>query len=200
MNATDQLDYKTALLEGIKVAMTCTPNQQIDPSKPCEPLSLAGLMGWHSVELDWPVDPALVRAWDEPVMFLQCGPMESEPQAIGSRAMHFEVMCLLVYPVSYVGEHMQDKAEAVQRLDSSILEQWFYYLDQHTELEAQLRDNFRDFVLLQQTAETSTESKTMAESMRPALIFTATVVVEQTVVGFSYRTFLQRVFNLKLKG
>ena len=191
MNAIEQLDYKTALLEGLKVAMTTTPS----PSDPEQ--SLAGLMGWHSVELDWPVKPALVRAWDEPVMFLQCGPMESEPQAIGSRALHFEVMCLLVYPVSYIGEHMQDKVEAVQRLDSSILEQWFYYLDQHTELREELKFNFRDFIQVQQTAETSTESQTMAESNRPAMIFTATVVVEQTVVGFSYRTFLTNVMTSK---
>ena len=111
--------------------------------------------------------------------------------------MHFDVMCLLVYPVSYIGEHMQDKVEAVQRLDSSILEQWFYYLDQHTELREELKFNFRDFIQVQQTAETSTESQTMAESNRPAMIFTATVVVEQTVVGFSYRTFLTNVMTSK---
>ena len=178
------IDYTTGLLESLQVIL----RHDLQP-----------IMGWNDVLIDWPESPEHVKAWDKPVVFLQCAEKSSEGQAIGSRAMYFDVEILTVYPTSLIGEHMEESVKAIQRTDADILETYFYYLDQHATFIRQLEDNFENFYNMQQTAETTSRSEKMADSAgsRPALVTTATVVIEQTVVGFNLITFLTKVMQLK---
>lgn len=187
------LDYTQQLLTSLQGVLKEWPTPQE---------SLATLMGWEDVRLDWPKSPDLVKAWDAPVVFLKCEEKSSNVSAIGGREIYFTVELLLVYPMTLVGDHMEEEVDRLQRMDSDILEAYFYYFDQLDNLKERLEINFPDFYNLQQTMEVHSETKklknsTDESSARPALIFSATIVVEQTIIGFDYIAFLQKVMQLK---
>ena len=180
------MDYNNALLDAIVNAFN---------------MDLQDIMSWRPMRKNWPTSPEHVQAWDVPTPFLKCDMVSTETEAIGTRALYFNTQTLIVYPQTLVGDHYDKKVEDVIRLDSAVLEQYFYHFDYHNPFKQELNLTFNELTDVREVIEITHQigSVPTTADVRPAVVLSATFVVEQSIYNFDFDTFFGRVRMLKGK-
>jgi len=159
---------------------------------------LSTSMQWQAVKKDWPESIDYIQAWDKPWVFVKCEDLDSEVSVMGTRTLHFDLALLLIYPITGTGDHFEEKNRNTERLDASIIETFFFFLDQHVEFRELLQSNIRDFSGVVHTDDISHTIKEMAsKSKRRAIVFNITLIIDISLTSFTYPTFLDEVAQLK---
>ncbi len=120
-------------------------NRTLDALENTLSADVVKLLGFESVQKEFPVSEEYIAAANLPALFLDIQEGESYTNKLGVRVIEVVPKLLIIYAQKEVGWHFEDTGQTMAKQHASLLDHYLYHLPRYEKFTKKLMDNVEGF-------------------------------------------------------